>query len=354
MPRLNKPQKEKTQSTLLLPDISPLIWIHGTGPGSRGSVLVNLAQNGYRREAHKIIGLSRIASLIGRDSDGGLPELWDVMGRRRNKRGITRLMAICITRGSLSPQRARALIRDHNVDVRARDDEGRTALHYTLAYKNSINTDLIRVLIEACPELVKLKDGKRNLPLYNAFANNAPFDVIKLLIYIYPEGLQYVPFETLPPSTLVALAKEKAVKENEDAAENVAEALYNIALSESGRQACINSGAPSALVLLSQQEVVIANPFTRDVIFKSLAILSSDPIGSQLVSESLYIIYGPLSLYPAVCIGILSVVTSLLDQYDINVNTDEGKAVQFAIDNNLVDIRDLLILHGAQFRESKE
>jgi hypothetical protein len=182
-------------------------------------------------------------------------------------------------------------------------------------------------------------------PLYYAY--KAPFDVIKLLIDIYPEGFQYVPFETLPPSTLVALAKEKVVKENEDAAENVAEALYNIALSESGRQACINSGAPSALVLLSQQEVVIANPFTRDIIFKSLAILSSDPIGSQLVSESLYIIYGPLSLYPAVCIGILSVVISLLDQYDININADEGKAVQFAIDNNLVDIRDILLARGA-------
>jgi hypothetical protein len=156
------------------------------------------------------------------------------------------------------------------------------------------------------------------------------------------------------PLALVTLAGEKAVKETNYAAGNVAFALYNISQSDTGRQSCFNTGAPSALVLLSQQEAVIANPNPRNVIFKSLSILSSDPIGSQLVSESLYLVYGRLSLYPAVCIGILSIVKSLLDQYDIPINADEGKALQYAIDHNLVDIRDLLILHGAQSRESKE
>ena len=93
-----KPRIDDTQSISLLPDLSPLIWMHGPGPGSRGSVLAILAQNGYTREAHKIISLSHIASLIGRDSDGGLPELWDIMGKVRGKEGITRLMAVCITR----------------------------------------------------------------------------------------------------------------------------------------------------------------------------------------------------------------------------------------------------------------
>ena len=116
---------------------SPLLWIHGKGPGSRGSVLVILAQNGYTKEAHTIIGLSRTASLIGRDSNGGLPELWDVMGKVRNKRGITRLMAICITRGPDSPQRALSLIRDHKVDVRATDKKGRTALYHALGVNNN-------------------------------------------------------------------------------------------------------------------------------------------------------------------------------------------------------------------------
>ena len=145
------------------------------------------------------------------------------------------------------------------------------------------------------------------------------------------------------PLALTELAKEKAVKENRSAAVNVALALGNIAESNTGRQSCFNTGAPFALVLLSQQEAIIADPYVRSVIFKSLSILSSDPLGSQLVSESLYSVYGRLSLYPAVCIGILSVVISLLDQYDIPINADEGKALQYAIDHNLVDIRDLLM-----------
>ena len=53
----------------------PLIWKQGLGPTTTGSVLVKLAQSGFFREAHQIIGVSHIASLIGRDSDGGLPEL---------------------------------------------------------------------------------------------------------------------------------------------------------------------------------------------------------------------------------------------------------------------------------------
>jgi hypothetical protein len=262
-----KPRIDDTQSTSLLPDISPLIWMHGPGPGSRGSVLVILAQNGYTREAHKIISLSRIASLIGRDSDGGLPELWDVMGKVRGKGGITRLMAICITRGSLSPQRALSLIRDHNVDVRARDDQERTTLHYALAYKTPINTDLIRVLIEACSELVKKENYKGFLPLYYAIVNKAPFDIIRLLIDTYPEGfqkfLQEVSLEKFSLSTLVVLAKEKAVKENSKAAEYVSWAIGKIALCDTGRQSpidacqsCIDAGAPLALTELAKEKAV--------------------------------------------------------------------------------------------------
>ena len=52
--------------------------------------------------------------------------------KEKGEGGITRLMAICITRGPDSPQRARALIRDHDVDVRATDDQGRIALHHAL------------------------------------------------------------------------------------------------------------------------------------------------------------------------------------------------------------------------------
>jgi ankyrin repeat protein len=200
----------------------PLIWKQGDTFSSTGSVLVILAQNGYTQEAHQIISLSRTASLIGRDSDGGLPELWDVMGRRKNKQGITRLMAICATSGSLSPQRARALIRDHNVDVKARDDKGRTALHYALGVRYSsdlwtndvpISCNLLRVLLEAHPQFVFEKDERGYLPihyvcefkyscdiinlfiasvdkktLHLACANGASFDEISLLLKTYPQG----------------------------------------------------------------------------------------------------------------------------------------------------------------------
>jgi hypothetical protein len=50
------------------------------------------------------------------------------------------------------------------------------------------------------------------------------------------------------PLALTELAKEKAVKENSDAARwNVAYALGNIAKSDTGRQSCIDAGAPLAL-----------------------------------------------------------------------------------------------------------
>jgi uncharacterized lipoprotein NlpE involved in copper resistance/uncharacterized protein YneF (UPF0154 family) len=262
----NNPHIDDIQSPALLPDISPLLWIHGPGP--RGSVLVILAQNGYTQEAHQIISLSRTASLIGRDSDGGLPELWDIMGRRKNKQGITRLMAICITRGSLSPQRVRALIRDHNVDVKATDKFGRTVLHHALgahfysdpwSMNPPINTDLIRVLIEACPDLVKMKDNNTRHPLYYACRENAPFDVIKLFIDIYPEGFKDISLNKLSSSTLVALAKEKAVKENSKAVGNVAWALGHIAESEPGRQSCIAARAPLALTELAKEKAVKEN-----------------------------------------------------------------------------------------------
>jgi ankyrin repeat protein len=176
---------------------SPLLWIHGTGPGSRGSVLVILAQNGYTKEAHTIIGLSKTASLIGRDSDGGLPELWDVMGNIRGKGGITRLMAICITRGPNSLQRALSLIKDHTVNVKAKDNQGRTALHHALNAKQyddnllsetiPINIELIRLLLNTCSTLVQEKDFDGNSSLLIACINNAPIDIIQLLVETCPE-----------------------------------------------------------------------------------------------------------------------------------------------------------------------
>jgi hypothetical protein len=57
------------------------------------------------------------------------------MGKVKGKKGITRLMAICITCGSLSTQRALSLIKDHTVGVKAKDNQGRTALHHALGVR---------------------------------------------------------------------------------------------------------------------------------------------------------------------------------------------------------------------------
>jgi ankyrin repeat protein len=174
-----------------------LIWLQGTDISTTGSVLVKLAQNGYTREASQIIGLSHTASLVGRDSNGGLTELWDVMGQVKGKGGITRLMAVCITRGSLSPQRAKALIRDHNANALSQDQFGWTALHFSVGtdyndYRlfNDINIDLIRVLVEMTPETLRVKDRQGRLPLHTLLYNSAKavsIDVIKLLL-VYPDG----------------------------------------------------------------------------------------------------------------------------------------------------------------------
>jgi hypothetical protein len=139
-----------------------LIWIQGTGAANTGSVLAILAQTGYTKEVHQIISLSRIASLIGRDSNGGLPELWDIMGRRKGMNGITRLMAICITRGSLSRQRALALIRDHNVNLSAKDDNGRTPIH--IAFEKNLSKNIIKYLHDLYPNGLEINGRYGYLP----------------------------------------------------------------------------------------------------------------------------------------------------------------------------------------------
>lgn len=178
-------------------DESPLIWKQGSGPTSTGSVLVKLAQSGYTREAHQIISLSRSASLVGRDSDGGLPELWNVMGNKRGKRGITRLMAVAIVSGPRSSQRALALIRDHNANVKEKDDSERTALHHALGMKAvyfdpwpaaTVNTDLIRILVKADPSAVQEKHPLYDrYPLHIACKSKAPLAVIRLLFNMFPD-----------------------------------------------------------------------------------------------------------------------------------------------------------------------
>jgi hypothetical protein len=332
--------------------MNDLIMMNGTGAANTGSVLVILAQNGYTREARQIIGLSRSASLIGRDSDGGLPELWDIMGKVKGKGGITRLMAICITRGPDSPQRALSLIKDHKVNVTAKDDNGRTALHLALGIRiddidswpvnTTINLDLIKVLVKASPEVVKIKDCRvqtalqyalglkfhcrrhrydcvcrlydyfslwpehiaLNLDLirilveacpnavniedydghnlmYEVFHQKSSYSTIKVLIDAYPMGLTESALYFVPPTTLTALAKEKSVKENGYSAENIAYALGRRAYMDPGRQACIDAGATLALVEMLKTRVAKTNQKIVDCVAEALMNISKSDAGRQ-------------------------------------------------------------------------
>jgi ankyrin repeat protein len=168
---------------------APLIWVAGKSIASTGSVLVRLAQNGYTKEAHSIIALSRSASLVGRDSIGGLTELWDVMGNVKGKDGITRLMSLAINRSSFSVQRAQSLIRDHAADASTKDVNNRTALHHSLGFRletdswpnHNINDDLVKVLLDAYPEATR-EFCFGTLPLHFACLQGASLNLVYMLI----------------------------------------------------------------------------------------------------------------------------------------------------------------------------
>ena len=243
---LKKKQPKKTP---------PLLWLEGTSTSKQGSVLTVLAQTGYTREAHMIIPLSKIASLIGRKSNGGLPEFWDVMGKKRGRGGITRLMAVCITRGELSLKRALSLIADHSALLSDVDDAGRTPLHHALGatyprdpwsnltpintrlvdiilalgardadrddfsgasvqdahgnyplhsacLNSSITEELVKHIIEAQPDALSKRNMLGHLPFFCACGAGASMGVIQQLFFSYPIGLSitghYDNFELLP------------------------------------------------------------------------------------------------------------------------------------------------------------
>ena len=277
---------------------------------------MNLAQRGFTKEAHKIIGLSHSASLLGRSkSDGSLllPELWDVMGKKKGKRGINRLMAVCITHGSLSIMRAQALIQDHGVDINEKDDRGRNVLHLALGANyyepwphdefTTVNGDLVRFLMKLNPDLAKVKDNDGMYPLFWAL-RYASYDLMMQILTVYPKALfemdrirgtsvltltalageritkdstaaakivgealfdhasrnVYVEQECIDagvPAALVALAKEKTVKKFVAAAKEVANALFAITKSDEGQVACIEARAPAALTALAKERVVL-------------------------------------------------------------------------------------------------
>jgi len=313
-PRIDSPLPSPSEE-------SSLIWKQGAGPTTTGSALVKLAQNGYTREAHKIIELSRISSLVGRKSDGGLPELWDVMGRRRGKGGITRLMAVCITRGPLSPQRARSLIQDHNASLREKDDRGRTALHHALGARHEarpfyffdekeeisdpwpddipVNIDLIQVLLELDPEGVKFKDDNGKTALHWAFRSNCSYEVVKLIYDAFPFGLNEKleedddvgPFRCASAETLTIFAREKFVRKNGHLAYVIANAMGG-----RGDEEIIRAGGVLALVDLLKEKAVREHHDALYCVTEDLMTISINKKGNQVCVDA----HVPFALVPLI------------------------------------------------------
>jgi len=75
--------------------------------------------------------------------------------------------------------------------AKVNDRHGNTPLHYGMKHKAP--AEVIKLLVEACPEAVKLKNHFKypyygNTPLHIGMQHNAPAEVIKLLAEAYPEG----------------------------------------------------------------------------------------------------------------------------------------------------------------------
>jgi hypothetical protein len=83
------------------------------------------------------------------------------------------------------------------------------------------------------------------------------------------------------PLALVTLSGEKSVKENGNAASNVARALGNIALSDTGRQSCIDAGATLALVTLSGEKSVKENGDAAGNVARALRNIAKSDTGRQ-------------------------------------------------------------------------
>jgi serine/threonine protein kinase len=83
------------------------------------------------------------------------------------------------------------------------------------------------------------------------------------------------------PLVLTNLAIEKAVKENADAVWYVALALGNIAWSASGRQSCIDAGAPLVLTDLAKEKAVKENEYAAGYVALALSYISASASGRQ-------------------------------------------------------------------------
>jgi hypothetical protein len=72
--------------------------------------------------------------------------------------------------------------------VKGEDVIGKTPLHYGMGYKKP--TEVIKLLVDACPEAVAVKDREGNTPLHLGMIYNAPAEAIKLLVDVWPDSVK--------------------------------------------------------------------------------------------------------------------------------------------------------------------
>jgi serine/threonine protein kinase len=118
-------------------------------------------------------------------------------------------------------------------------------------------------------------------------------------------------------SALVALARDDAVKENIEAAEQVARALRNISTSAVGVQSCVHTGAASALVALARKRIVKENSDVTEQVVGALRNISESAAGMQSCIDA----------------GAASVLVALSNKGVVNDNDDIAKQVAGALHN---------------------
>jgi hypothetical protein len=163
----------------------------------------------------------------------------------------------------------------------------------------SSSAEVIKLLIDLYPDGVKENENEGgSFPLYYASASllvalTREKILMKNIILDVTEAFRYINFGSRQSclkagasAALVSLSREKAVRDNGDAARWVAYSLGTISESESGLQSCVEAGAPSALVSLSREKAVKENGIAAEWVACALGTISESESGRQSCVEA--------------------------------------------------------------------
>ena len=89
-----------------------------------------------------------------------------------------------------------------------KDKEGRLPLH--IACRNKVSLEVIRYLVDQCPDSLMVKEKEGRLPLYIAWKNNASLEIIYYLVQQYPNSVMVNENDgSLPPLELIQCMVEQ-------------------------------------------------------------------------------------------------------------------------------------------------